>query len=80
MYHKRNVDRHGGMGMVSNQPNGTAINNMTYTYECPNNCPYYLPCGYCSKMCRPCFRQNGWTYTTTSASTVDLGDKNEGGS
>ena len=80
MYHKRNVDRHGGMGMVSNQPNGTAINNMTYTYGCPNSCPYYLPCGYCSKMCRQCVKYNGWTYTTTSASTVDLGDKNEGGS
>lgn len=70
-----------GTRIVSNQPSGTAINNMVYTYGCPNSCAYYLPCGYCSKMCRPCFKPNGWTYTTTASSTasstVNLGNNNE---
>ena len=79
MYHKRNVDKHGGMGMVENTASGTAINNMSYEWGYPNSCPYYLPCGYCSKMCRQCVQHNTWTYTTTTATLNAKGD-NESGS
>lgn len=65
----------------TSQTKATPTDNMVYHTDIyPNGCPYYLPCGYCSKMYRPCFRQNGWTYTTTASSTIDLGDKNESGS
>lgn len=40
----------------------------------PNvNCPYYLPCGYCSKMMRPCINSGGYTITyTTGTSTTNI--------
>lgn len=64
---------------IYNEQSKTAINSLSYIYGCPNSCPYYLPCGYCSKMYRPCIKNNGWSYVTTTHD-INLGSNNESGS